>query len=262
MGTIRSVLVDIDGVLCIGDAVIPGAVDALQRLRSSGAGIRFVTNTTRRTRAAIVERLRALGFDIAVAEVITGAIAARRIVESRGLRPHLLVHPGLLPEFEGLDTHEPDAVILGDAGDGFSYRAMNDAFRIFIEHPGAPLIALARNRYFREADGLSLDAGPYVAALEYAARVEAEVTGKPSAALYHAALAELGTAPGEALMIGDDLDSDIAGAQAAGLQAVLVRTGKYRPQDEVHPQIRPDAVADDFAQAVREIIVPQLRRAA
>ena len=262
MDAIRSVLIDIDGVLCVANAPIAGSIEALSQLRARGAGIRFITNTTRRTRAVIVAQMRQIGFDMAEHEVISGALAARRIIEQRALRPMLLIHPGLLPEFAGLDTSDPDAVLIGDAADGFSYAALNAAFRVLIEHPGAPLIALANNRYFRGPDGLALDAGPYVAALEYAAGVRAEVTGKPAAAIFRTALDELQCAPHDALMIGDDLESDIGGAQALGIRTALVRTGKYRVADEAHPHMRPDGVADDFARVVRDFVMPRLAPAA
>ena len=257
---IRSVLVDIEGVLCIGEQPIPRSREALALLRQRGAGLRFVTNTTRRTRADIVRQLAAIGFDVAPDELVTGALAARRRIEAEGLRPYLLIHPGLEPDFAGLATDAPNAVVIGDAAEGFSYAAMNTAFRILIDTPGAPLLALANNRYFRAADGLSLDAGPYVAALEYASGVRAEAMGKPAAAIFRAALDALETAPQQALMVGDDLESDIGGARDAGLQTVLVRTGKYRASDESHPTVRADHVADDFHRAVVELILPQLSR--
>jgi HAD superfamily hydrolase (TIGR01458 family) len=186
--TIRSVLIDIDGVLCLGDVPLPGALAALDLLRQRGVGLRFVTNTTRRTRTDIVRDLSAMGFDIALHEVVSGAISARRIIEARRLRPLLLVHPGLLPDFAGISTANPNAVLIGDAADGFTYHAMNTALRVLVDVPGAPLIALANNRYFQAGDGLALDAGPYVAALEYAAGVRAEMTGKPAPAIFRAAL--------------------------------------------------------------------------
>ena len=125
---LRAILIDIDGVLCIGPAPIPRAGEALARLRRRGVGLRFVTNTTRRTRGDIVAQMRQIGLDVMDDEVITGALAARRLAEQNGWRPHLLVHPGLLPDFEGLEARDPNAVIVGDAGEGFSYAALNEAF--------------------------------------------------------------------------------------------------------------------------------------
>lgn len=257
---IRAVLLDIDGVLYAGDRPIDGSIEAVEAIRASGLGLRFLTNATRRPRDAIVRQLSTMGFRIAAPEIMTGALAARRLVEARHLRPRLLVHPNLLPDFAGLATDPPNAVVVGDAADGFSYAALNDAFRVLADRPGAPLIAIARNRYFRAADGLSLDAGPFVAALEYAARTTAEVTGKPARAMFEAALAELGVPASQALMIGDDIEADIGGAQRAGLRAVLVRTGKYRPCDEASTAIRPDGVADDLREAVGRFLPGWRRR--
>lgn len=251
---IRSLLIDIDGVLYLAGMPIPGSIEALQRLRREGIGLRLLTNTTRQTRSAIVRNLQAIGFDVAEHEVITGALAARRLLQQRELRAHLLVHPDLRPDFAGLDTDAPNAVVVGDAGDGFSYAAMNTAMRVLLDQPGAPLIAIARNRYFRAAEGLCLDAGPYVAALEYAADIRAELTGKPAPALFRAALDDLHTTPEQAAMIGDDLECDALGAQAIGLRGVLVRTGKYRPSDESAGKPRADLVAHDFRAAVDELL--------
>jgi ribonucleotide monophosphatase NagD (HAD superfamily) len=96
---------------------------------------------------------------------------------------------------------------------------------------GAPLLAIAQNRYFMAADGLNLDAGAFVAGLEYAAGLRAEVIGKPAAAMFHTACAQLGLPPEQVVMVGDDVEADVLGALDAGLQAALVRTGKFREDD-------------------------------
>lgn len=226
----RGVLLDLAGVLYVAEQPLPGARAALARLRSSPLALRFVTNTSRRTRAALLGALQAMGFDVDAHEVFTAPLAARRWLTTRGLRPLLLIHPDLAADFAGLPTESPNAVFVADAAEHFDYRHLNRAFRVLIE--GAPLVAVARNRYFREADGLSLDAGPFVAALEYAAGAEAVVIGKPAAAFYHEAVAEMGLAPGDVVMVGDDVEADVLGALDAGLAGILVRTGKYRPGDE------------------------------
>ncbi len=252
MGKIRGVLIDLSGVLYVGRDPVPGAVRALQRLRDAGLPVRFLTNTTRQTRRSLLGKLAGLGFAMDERELFTASAAALKLIQRRGLRPCLLVHPGLLAEFHGVETRNPDAVVLGDAAEAFSYVALNRAFRLLMD--GAPLIAMGRNRYFKEPDGLSLDLGPFVAALEYASGVEAEITGKPARAFFETALADLGCGPGEAVMIGDDLPDDIGGAQALGLCGVLVRTGKYRPEDEQDPGIEPDHIAEHFPAAVDWIL--------
>lgn len=246
------VLIDLAGVLYEGDQGLPGAAPALRRLQGAGLGVRYLTNTTRATRPDVVELLHRLGFPIVAEEIFSAPLAARALLETRGLRPFFVIHPGLLPDFDGVETQAPNAVVVGDAGAAFDYGSLNQAFRLLMA--GAPLIAMGRNRYFKEEGGLSLDMGPFVAALEYAAGVEAEVVGKPAPAFFHAALADMECRSEAAWMIGDDLQADIGGAQAAGLRAILVRTGKFRPEDEEDARIRADHVADDFAAAVDWIL--------
>lgn len=247
----RAVLIDLAGVLHTGDQALPGAVAALERLRASGRALRFLTNTTRTPSAVLVCRLQAMGFALAADELQTAALAARTLVRARGLKPFWLVHPDIAEEM-GPSAAEPDVVVLGDMGPYFTYDGLNQAFRLLLR--GLPLLAMARNRYFMESDGLSLDMGAFVSGLEYSAGVSAEITGKPAPAFFAAALAELGVAADQAVLIGDDLADDIGGAQAAGIRGVLVRTGKFRPGDEAHPDIRPAAVVDDFAAAVDALL--------
>ncbi|MEA3221142.1 TIGR01458 family HAD-type hydrolase [Immundisolibacter sp.] len=254
---LRTVLLDLGGVFYEGTRLLPGAQHALARLRASGLALRFVTNTTRQSRAALLLELARLGLDVATDELLTPASAARTVLLERGLRPLLLIHPGLTPDFDGLDLHQPNAVVVGDAGDHFSYAGLNQAFRLLMA--GAPLLALGRNRYFKEADGLSLDAGPFVAALEYAAGVSAELLGKPAPALFAAALRPLGCSPDEAVMIGDDVEADVNGALAAGLGGILVRTGKYRPADDMRLAAG-GRLADDIGAAVETLCLDQGKR--
>jgi HAD superfamily hydrolase (TIGR01458 family) len=247
----KAVLIDLAGVLHTGDDPLPGAVLALARLRASGIPLRFLTNTTRTPSNVLFAKLQRMGFTLAVREIQTAALAARTLVRSRGLKPLWLVHPDIAAEM-GDSAPDPDVVVLGDMGPHFTYPILNHAFRLLMD--GVPLMAMARNRYFMEPDGLSLDMGAFVAGLEYSAGVSAEITGKPAPAFFAAALAELGVAAADAVLIGDDLADDIGGAQAAGIPGILVRTGKFRPGDDQNPDIRPAAVFDDFNATVEAII--------
>lgn len=246
-----AVLVDLAGVLHVGDEAVPGATDALARLRATGLPLRFLTNTTRSPRQAIVSLLQGLGFDIAADEIQTAARATRQLLDRRGLRPHYLIHPDIADEM-GPTHPQANAVVIGDAGPHFTFDGLNTAFRLLMQ--GMPLIAMARNRYFRETDGLTLDLGAFVAALEYAAGIEAEVVGKPARPFFDGALRELGVEPAAAVLVGDDLRDDIGGAQHAGIAGILVRTGKFRAQDESDEGVRPALVVDDFAAAVDAIL--------
>jgi HAD superfamily hydrolase (TIGR01458 family) len=255
---IQAVLIDISGVLAVGGRPTDRATAALQKLRDAGQRVRFLTNTTRKTRAELVENLTAMGFDLGPDEVFTAPLAARRVIEQNRYRPHLLVHPEVLPDFAGLDTTRPNAVVVGDAGDAFTYESLNAAFRVLASESEAgptALISMGSNRYFRDGDGkLSLDMGPFVKCLEFAAGVEARVTGKPAAAFFRAALQDVGARPSTSVMIGDDLPNDIGGAAACGIAGVLVRTGKFRPDDEHDPDHHPEAVCDHFAAAVEWVL--------
>ncbi len=247
----KAVFLDLSGVLYIGHEAIPGAVQAVARLQRSGLTLRFVTNTSRMTRRQILDSLRQLGFEIEDAQLVTAPQAARDWVQSRGLRPYCLIHDAIREEFADLDQSDPNAVIIGDAADGFTYAALNRAFELCLE--GAPLVGIGRNRYFRLDGRFLLDAGPFITAVEYAADTEAVIVGKPSRAFFEQVLGETGCAPEDAVMIGDDVHGDVEGALKAGLQAVLVRTGKYRPGDEQ----RIDGeflVADSIVEAVDALL--------
>ena len=244
-------LLDIDGVLHVGDEEVPGARDALRQLRAAGVPLRVVTNTTSRPRSAVVDRLQRIGFDIEAPQVLTPAAMAVRLCRERGYeRVALVVANALredLTELEAVETRgsSVDAVIVGDLGRGFTWDVLNGAFRSLLR--GADLIALQRNRYWRRPEGLVLDAGPFVAALEYAAERPATVVGKPSAAFFLEGVADLDVEPSRVAMIGDDLEADIGGALDAGIAGILVRTGKFRPDVLADHAIQPTMVIDSIA---------------
>jgi HAD superfamily hydrolase (TIGR01458 family) len=247
MSLLRGVLLDLDGVLYVGDRILPGATGAIRRLRDADLPVCFVTNTTRKPRRVILERLTGMGLDVRDDELLTPSRAAIEWLELQGRAAHLLIHDDLREDFAGIGDGPGAAVVLGDAADGFTYDALNECFRRIAD--GAPFLALARNRYFMESDGISLDLGAYVVGLEYATGQPAVVLGKPAPAFFEAALAIVGCAAAEAAMIGDDVEADVNGAIEAGLNGILVRTGKYRPGDDQ----RLDAggrVADNVGAAV------------
>ena len=248
---ISGALLDLAGVIYDGDHALPGALAAIGRLRQAGLSLRFVTNTTRMPKGKVLGRLAKLGQDI---ELFTPGEAARNWLAANDCSPSLLVHPNLVEEFAGEGGRPHRAVIIGDAGEDFDFARLNHAFRELIG--GAPFIALAKNRSFKDDDGaLSLDAGAFVAALEFATGREALVLGKPSPAFFQAALASMNCAPESAVMVGDDAESDIAGALDAGLAAaILVRTGKYRAGDETRFSPTPTATVADLSAATDWIL--------
>jgi HAD superfamily hydrolase (TIGR01458 family) len=253
MDQVRAILIDIDGVLTVSWEPLPGAVDALTALRDARLPFALITNTTSRTRARIAGTLADAGFPVGPDDVLTAAAAT-----AAHLREH---HPGatcallnsgdIAEDLEGIELVDvaadaADVVVLGGAGPEFSYEALDAAFRHL--QNGAALVAMHRNLYWRTDTGMQLDTGAFLVGLERAAGTEAVVLGKPSGAFFDAALGGLGVGAGEALMIGDDVEADVLGAQAHGLTGVLVRTGKFRPEAEegVDGQ-RPQHVIDSFA---------------
>ncbi|XP_038296778.1 phospholysine phosphohistidine inorganic pyrophosphate phosphatase isoform X1 [Canis lupus baileyi] len=251
---VRGVLLDISGVLYDGGedggSPIPGSVEAVARLKRSRLKVRFCTNESQKSRGNLVGLLRRLGFDISEGEVTAPAPAASLILKERGLRPHLLVHDGVRSEFDQNDMSNPNCVVIADAGEAFSYQNMNKAFQVLMELENPVLISLGKGRYYKETSGLMLDVGAYTKALEYACGIEAEVVGKPSPEYFRSALKEMAVEAHEAVMIGDDIVGDVGGAQRCGMRALQVRTGKFRPSDERHPEVKADGYVDNLAQAV------------
>ena len=242
------VLLDIDGVLYVGDEPIAGAQAALKELRSAGAGVRLLTNTTSRSRRAVHEHLIELGFDASYEEVLTPAAMAVGHCHERGYElVALMVGEALREDLDSLREplagQAPQAVVLGDLGDGFTAETLNRIFRMLMD--GAELISLQHNRYWRRHDGLALDVGAYAAALEYATAREGVTVGKPARAFFQAALNDIPAS--RAMMVGDDVEADVGGAMAAGMLGVLVRTGKYRDDALAASRLAPTAIVDSIA---------------
>ena len=227
---LHAICLDLAGVLYQGPRLLPGALEALDTLRATGLPLRFVTNTSQRNRSQILNDLASLNLAVDESELFTAPQAAHDYLARHDLTPYCLFHPNLKEEFADLQGKQADAVLLGDAGKKFSYDHLDQAFRLL--HDGAPLIAIGENRYYQLDEGLHLDAGPFVRALEYAADCQAIITGKPSTAFFEQVLADLGTSPEHTLMVGDDVHGDVEGALNSGMQACLVQTGKYRTGDE------------------------------
>ncbi|XP_058645984.1 haloacid dehalogenase-like hydrolase domain-containing protein 2 isoform X1 [Onychostoma macrolepis] len=250
--TLKAVLIDLSGTLHIEDAAVPGAQEALARLRQAPVAVKFVTNTTKECKRTLFERLRRLNFDLQEQDIFTSLTAARNLLEQRAVRPLLLVEDSALEDFTGLETSDPNAVVIGLAPDHFNYQTLNKAFRLILD--GAPLIAVHKARYYKRKDGLALGPGPFVTGLEYATDTQATVVGKPEKAFFLEALRDLNCSPEEAVMIGDDARDDVGGAQNAGMLGILVKTGKYRPGDEGKINPSPHLTCDSFPEAVNHIL--------
>jgi HAD superfamily hydrolase (TIGR01458 family) len=245
------ILLDVDGVLHVSGEAIPGAPAAVSRLRESGHSLRFVTNNSTRPRAQLAAELRGLGFELPDDELQTTALAAAR--ELAGKRVLALVMAGVVPDLEGIELvgEGADAVLIGGCDETvepnqvFSYMNLARAFAEL--QLGAELYCLHKNRWWQTSRGPLLDAGAFVAGLEYATGVEAVVLGKPSPAYFAAALEALGAEPALTWLVGDDVETDMRGAKMFGMRTALVRTGKFRPDTVERLDFRPDVVLSSVA---------------
>jgi HAD superfamily hydrolase (TIGR01458 family) len=226
----QALIVDMEGVLHVDWAALPGAPEALARFRAAGLEVAVLTNTTGRTRSAIAERLRALGMPVPAERIVTSAWAAAEHLRAQRHRPRVyaLAEPSVLEELDGLNLvgspSEAETIVLGGPDERWTYAALNAVFRALLD--GASLVAMQRNRWWTTGSGPALDAGMFVVGLEYAAGVDATVVGKPSPEIFAAACARTGAEPAETMMVGDDLESDLRPAAQLGMATCLVRTGK------------------------------------
>jgi HAD superfamily hydrolase (TIGR01458 family) len=247
-----AILLDVDGVFHVSGEPIAGGADAVRRLRRAGHRIRFVTNNTTRSRNQLAEELRGMGIELDDEELQTTPRAAARALERK--RVLALTMHAIVGDLEGVELvgEDAEAVLVGGADETpetnlvFSFMNLARAFHEL--EAGALLYCLHRNRWWQTKHGPLLDAGAFVAGLEYAAETEAVVLGKPSTAYFEAALAALDADAELTWMVGDDIEADIAGAQAHGMKTVLVRTGKFRPDTVEHSRVRPDAIVSSIAQ--------------
>ena len=250
---IESLLIDLDGVLYQGDQLIDGSDQVITWIVNAQIPHLFVTNTTSKPRADIVDKLRSMQINVVEKDILTPPIAAASWLEENVSDPvALFVSEATKRDFAEVnqlpsgEESGAGAVVLGDLGVGWTFDELNRAFRLLMCDPKPVLLALGMTRYWQTVSGLQLDVAPFVRALEYAADCEAVVLGKPSQQFFIQALRCLGCSADVCLMIGDDVVGDVGGAQYAGIRGALVKTGKFRPKDlKVDPP--PDVVFDSIA---------------
>jgi HAD superfamily hydrolase (TIGR01458 family) len=250
MKAIKGLLIDLDGVLYVGNEAIFGACEALLAIEKQGLSRRFVTNTTTRTAREVVSKLDQMGFKVSEDEVfsaVTATVSFLRSQKEGRPRISLIVRESVRGEFSEFpeDDEEPDFVIVGDIGAAWSYPLMNRAFRQM--NGGAELVAMHKNKFFETEEGLALDIGAFVEGLEYVTQKSARIIGKPSRDFFEQGIAALDLPADQVAMVGDDIDSDVGGGQAAGLRGILVKTGKYRADQAEQSEVTPDLVLDSIA---------------
>ena len=249
MSSFRGVLLDIDGVLHVSMQPVDGAIETLQWLEKQGYKVCFVTNTTTSSRLTLVQKLKSIGLPLDEDRVVTAPVATAHYIRQHypGKRCWLLAKGDTAADFVGIDLVDANAdiVVIGGAEELLTYENMNHAFRMLMN--GALLLATHTNLYWRTREGLQLDSGPFVHALELATDQQAIVLGKPNSAFFEQALLAIGVQPQETIMVGDDIENDVGAAQIAGLNGVLVCTGKHNAQSHLLTKVHPDAILPSIA---------------
>ena len=251
------IMLDLDGTLYVGNQPIAGALECLRHLRERGIQLRFLTNTTTKSQAQLVAQLRTMGFEVAAEELVSAPVGAKleliSVQESlqRPVRIWPVVAEAIKEDFSGFvwDEQSPDYVVLGDIGDAWDLALINRLFNVM--HAGAELIALHKNRFWQTESGLKADIGFFVAGLEYVSSKQARVMGKPNRDFFQRVLDSVGVVAADTVMVGDDIDTDVGGAQYMGIKGCLVKTGKFRQgyfeQSAVKPNYLIDSIADFFS---------------
>ena len=243
------ILFDLDGVIYQGDSLISGAKESINLLRQNNIPCRFITNTTRMTKKNLVTNLQAMGLTLEVNEVFAAPHAAVEYCKNMAYTTIGLVVPDneMEEDFIDFDLHaeNPQAIVLGDMGNLFTFDLLNALFKKILN--GAEIVAMHKNKYWHSGNGLTLDLGAFVAALEFATEKEAVVIGKPNPHLFQLAVKPWGLSFQSIYMVGDDIGGDIGGANSVGMQSILVKTGIYREESLKRSEITPDFIINSVA---------------
>ncbi len=249
MAKIQGVLLDVDGVLHVSMSPLAGAAETLRWLGQKNYPFACVTNTTTSARSTLARTLQAIGLPVEPEHLVTAPVATASYIRQHyaGKRCWLLTKGDTAEDFAGIELVDDyaDLVVIGGAEELLSYETLNHAFRMLME--GADLLAMHTNIYWKTRQGLQLDSGPYIYALERATGKQATVLGKPNRAFFEQAIFALGVPATTAIMVGDDLENDVRASQQAGLRGVFVTTGKHGLDSPLLEQIHPDAILPSIA---------------
>ena len=243
------ILFDLDGVIYQGNALIAGAKESISLLRQNNIPFRFITNTTRMTKRNLVTKLKSMGLSLEINEVFAAPHAAVEYCKNMKYTTIDLVVPDneMEEDFIDFDLHaeNPQAIVLGDMGNLFTFDLLNALFKKILN--GAEIVAMHKNKYWHSGNGLTLDLGAFVTALEFATEKEAVVIGKPNPHLFQLAVKPWGLSFQSIYMVGDDIKGDIGGSNNVGMQSILVKTGKYREESLKRSEITPDFIINSVA---------------
>lgn len=249
MKGIKGIILDIDGVLKLRGRVYPGAIETIEALRDKGLILRFLTNSTMKSRRCCTKRLRQAGFWLADDEVITASYAAAAYLWERGASScWVLVDGNGIEEFVGLaqDSENPEYVVIGDNRSKFNFEHLNQVLRVLLG--GSKLIAMQGELLDRSIGEIELNVGSWVGMLERAAGIEAIYLGKPNTYVYQLTLNAMNLAKDQVIMVGDQVGTDIKGARDFGIRSILLRTGEFR--EEEMDNVEPDFIFDSIQEVL------------
>ena len=244
----KAFLIDLDGTLYFKGEPYPGAIETVNYLRQEKFQLRFLTNTTAKTPEMLRAQMQTMGFDIYENEIINATYACLQYLRAQpNVSCHFMVDDAVKAFFKEIpiDDEAPDYVVVGDYGEGFDFQSLNHTFRLLMD--GAELLALQKGLYWFSSEGMFLDCGAFVTLLEAASDKTAKVMGKPSETFFKLVLESLQRFPGEVIVVGDDITSDIVGAQTMGMLSILVKTGKFKPRQLENPVAKPTWVLESVS---------------
>ncbi|MGB1020467.1 MAG: TIGR01458 family HAD-type hydrolase [Flavobacteriaceae bacterium] len=238
---IKAFLFDLDGVFYVDDYLIEGGNETLSFLRKKEIPFRFITNNTTKSRKKLAHKLLNLGLEVKEEEIVSANYAGVLLLDQLGLTNcKLILEAEAQEDYSRFKEQKqpPEAIVIGDIGQRWDYTLMNALLQDLLK--GTKLIALHKGRYFKSEGGLTLDAGAFVAGLEYASGKKATVVGKPNAPFFELASAAFTCAPNEIVLVGDDFVNDIEGGKKMGYSTIMVQTGKFRPELAKQADVQPD----------------------
>ena len=256
---IKAFLFDLDGVFYVDDQLIPGANSILDWLQEKQIPYRFITNNTTLPRNQLTKKLNRLGLKLSPDQLISANYAGVLYLKKQGFKScRLVLKEDAKADYKDFDTttDSPQAIVIGDIGETWDYPLLNRLMKQLLA--GAQLVALHKGRYFQTKNGLTLDSGAFVTALEYATETQALVVGKPESAFFELATQGLEDQAHQIAMVGDDLINDIGGAQKMKYQTFLVKTGKFRSIHYQKSEIRPDHLIENIGKLKEYILTNKL----
>lgn len=246
----KGIIFDIDGVLEYQGEVYPGAIETIAALRERGKVIRFLTNSTLKSRNSCAQKLRRRGFEISADEVVTASYAAAVYLQEQRPRSCWVMLDGAgLDEFRGFthDRENPEYIVIGDNRSQFDFENLNRALRLLLK--GSLLIGMQSELTDASMGEPELNVGSWVRMLELASGVQAKYTGKPNSYAFELAMKTIGLKKAEVVMVGDSISSDISGAGNYGIRSILVKTGEFDEQD-LDRNIEPDHVIESITEVL------------